>query len=231
MCGIFCLIDGLGIFKNNFVFNQFQKGKHRGPDNSQNLELGFGIKLGFHRLNINALDNFSDQPIIINNVALICNGEIYNYKELYKDLNIIPITSSDCEVIIHLYKAYGIEKTLQLIDGNFSFILYDMMIIDNESNKIFIARDPLGIRPLYVLRYKNNNINMDNYSFIFASELKMISEFYIEYQKNYNTNNPIYDKYSDNELSIMHFQPGTYSILEKKFITLSPWEESIKNKF
>ena len=115
MCGIFCLIDGLGTFRNDFVYKQFQKGKHRGPEHSQNLELGFGIKLGFHRLSINGFNNISNQPIIIDNIALICNGEIYNYKELYKDLNINPITDSNCEIIIHLYNLYGIEKTLQLL--------------------------------------------------------------------------------------------------------------------
>ena len=228
MCGIFCLIDGLGTFKNDFVYNQFQKGKHRGPEHSQNLELGFGIKLGFHRLGINGLNNISNQPIIIDNIALICNGEIYNYKELYKELNITPITDSDCEVIIHLYNRYGIEKTLQLLDGVFSFILYDMQIIDSESSKIVIARDPLGVRPLYVLRYTENINNEYIYSFVFASELKMISEFYSEIENNYKN---YYDIDIDYEnISIMHFTPGTYSILEKKFTTLAPWIETIKNK-
>ena len=62
------------------------------------------IVLGFHRLAINGLNAESNQPIVIENISLICNGEIYNYRELYASIGINPTTQSDCEVIIHLYK-------------------------------------------------------------------------------------------------------------------------------
>ena len=54
----------------------------------------------------------SNQPLIHNNIILICNGEIYNYKELAKMAHISLITNSDCEIIIHLYEKYGIDETL-----------------------------------------------------------------------------------------------------------------------
>ena len=220
MCGIFCMIDSTGTFNSTYIYKQFDKGKHRGPEHSQKLELGFGIKLGFHRLAINGLNNISSQPIIINNIALICNGEIYNYKELYNELNIIPVTESDCEVIIHLYLLFGIERTLQLLDGVFSFVLYDMRIIDTESNKLFIARDPLGVRPLYILR--NINVDKNEYIYTIASEVKMLSKFYsFLLDNNGNT---------ENILSVEQFKPGSYSLLEKNYTILSSWKETIINK-
>ena len=154
---------------------------------------------------------------------LICNGEIYNYKQLFKQLDIEPHTESDCEIIIHLYKQYGIEETLLLLDGVFSFLLYDMTITEDEPSKIFIARDPLGVRPLYILRPNNNNIYLKEVEnektpfFAIASEIKMISEFY-----NYSNFNEIY--------SLNSFIPGTYSKFEKSSKILSKWNEVIVNK-
>ena len=85
------------------------------------------IYMGFHRLAINGLNEKSNQPMKINDSAiLICNGEIYNYKELYKMMNdIVPKTGSDCEVIIYLYRKYGIEHAIKMLDGVFAFVLYD----------------------------------------------------------------------------------------------------------
>ena len=68
-------------------------------------------KFVFHRLAINGLDSGSMQPIQENDVTLICNGEIFNYKELYRALEIKPNTKSDCEIILHLYIRFGIERT------------------------------------------------------------------------------------------------------------------------
>ena len=102
------------------------------------------VTLGFHRLAINGLNNNSNQPLNIDNILLICNGEIYNYKELFSNLKITPSTQSDCEVIIHCYKKYGIEYTLELLDGVFAFILYD-----TEKNEIYCGRDIYGVRPMF----------------------------------------------------------------------------------
>ena len=82
---------------------------------------------------------------------MICNGEIYNYNELYETLNVSPTTDSDCEVIIHMYKKYGISQTVQMLDGVFAFIL-----VDTNTQQIFIARDTYGIRPLFVSVFKKD---------------------------------------------------------------------------
>ena len=73
-------------------------------------------------------------------------------------------SNSDCEVIIHLYKKYGIEQTLLMVDGVFAFVL-----IDNNINEIFISRDLYGVRPLFIRKFKK--------SWGFASELKQLIDF------------------------------------------------------
>tara|TARA_B110001450_G_scaffold74540_3_gene71038 strand:+ start:17 stop:1693 length:1677 start_codon:yes stop_codon:yes gene_type:complete len=161
MCGIFALINNCS--NNKIVENNFIKGKSRGPEFSI-LKNHKNIILGFHRLAINGLNTKSNQPFEINNCVLICNGEIYNFQQLAFDNNVTLETGSDCEIILHLYKLYGIEYTIQLLDGVFAFILYDI-----KKNLVFVGRDPYGVRPLYYF-YENNTIG-------FASEIKSLYTF------------------------------------------------------
>mgnify|MGYP000862206676 CR=1 FL=1 len=70
----------------------------------------------------------------------------YNFKTLYAIMEIDPTTGSDCEVIIHLYRQFGIVQTLQMLDGVFSFFLCDL-----RTTTMYVARDPYGVRPLYSL--------------------------------------------------------------------------------
>jgi asparagine synthase (glutamine-hydrolysing) len=161
MCGIFCFLNNI-IFSKENLDNNLMLGKKRGPDNTVSKIYSDNLYFGFHRLSINGLDEGSNQPIEIDNIKLICNGEIYNYKQLFNTMNIKPKTNSDCEIIIHLYKKYGIKQTLNMLDGVFAFILYD-----NE--KIYVSRDPHGVRPLYM--YKKEK------QIIFSSELKMINPY------------------------------------------------------
>ena len=171
MCGIFSIIGEETVGKqfgqdNTIVEYNFNQGKSRGPENSSLNLINNNVLLGFHRLAINGLDEVSNQPICVNGIYLICNGEIYNYQSIYKMLNVTPNTNSDCESIIHLYQKYGIQYTLQNLDGVFSFVLYDSNI-----SQFFIARDPLGVRPLFY-KYLNN-------TFICASLIKQISFYSI----------------------------------------------------
>jgi asparagine synthase (glutamine-hydrolysing) len=215
MCNIFALLNEPVDFNIDFIQQQFEKGKGRGPEDSKLLSLGYEVKFGFHRLAINGLNSKSNQPIFLDNIILICNGEIYNYKELYNQLDVTPVTDSDCEIIIHLYKSFGIEQTLQLIDGEFAFILYDMDFNHITGTKMFIARDPLGVRPLYILKPSRNNNDTD-FLFGFASELKMLSEFF-----NFHDYSLKYE--------LHHFKPGTFSVFEKTFKILSKWVQ-LENK-
>ena len=127
MCGIFAVLQKISSFNKSIsksiISKEFMKGQSRGPENSVLKEINNNLILGFHRLAINGLDDISNQPICIDGIYLICNGEIYNYKHILKNLNITPQTNSDCECIIHLYKKYGIQYTLENLDGVFSFLM------------------------------------------------------------------------------------------------------------
>lgn len=204
MCGIFALLNSRAHSQINMdmIIDIFNKGKNRGPESSKLLVYSNkDFLLGFHRLAINGLNEESNQPLVLNGIELICNGEIYNYKHLYKYMNITPETGSDCEVIIHLYLKYGMEQTLVMLDGEFAFVLYD-----NRQAKLFAARDPYGVRPLYKLV---NTGSADTCVEGFASELKMMEPFY-----NLNTTNSYLNQ----------FQPGTYSMLsydsDKKWVSI-----------
>jgi asparagine synthase (glutamine-hydrolysing) len=211
MCGIFSILNSENI-SLKIIKNEFEKGKNRGPEFSK-LEKYLKMTMGFHRLAINGLNNESNQPLIYKDIILICNGEIYNYKELYKMMNIIPNTESDCEVIIHLYIKFGIEQTLTMLDGVFSFILLDNRLTNDLINNVFIARDPFGVRPLYYLKCKSekdyNNINI----YGFASELKCLEKIY-NLTSNY---------------TIGQFKPGTYSIFQLSNKVNSIWKPELEN--
>ena len=214
MCGIFALLNNNNTFQSKFIEEQFLKGHKRGPENSRLMNMSIKTIFGFHRLAINGLNKESNQPIIINNISLICNGEIYNYKELYKLMNVKPQTDSDCEVIIHLYEAYGMEQTLQMLDGVFSFVLYDTKVNTLSSN-LYIARDPYGVRPLYQLVPFVFDTNVKENVMAVASELKVLQDFY-------NTLNQTH--------TIQQFLPGTYSYFTMPFQVSPEWEPQFQNR-
>ena len=143
MCGIFALLNKSTYLTPKFINDAFMNGKNRGPETSKYTFINSQTEFGFHRLAINGLNNASNQPIKINNIMLICNGEIYNYKELYQDLNIEKTTDSDCEIIIHLYNKYGIDYTLEVLDGVFAFALLDN--IDTLSTSVHLFSEFFAI--------------------------------------------------------------------------------------
>ena len=207
MCGIFALLNTTNERSQQIAINeQFNKGRNRGPEYSRIEHFHLQMAIGFHRLSINGLNSKSNQPIIYHNIVIICNGEIYNYKSLYDSMDVSPSTDSDCEVIIHLYIKYGIEQTLLMLDGVYSFVLYDYRENNNmeKANIVYVARDPLGVRPLYKLCHSN-------LFYGFASELKCLEHFYNE----------------NADYSVEQFTPGTYS----KFIyTDLRWTPEFENK-
>ena len=184
MCGIFCILNNDSITPQ--IEKSFIKGRHRGPEHSSiKYHDTLNLTLGFHRLAINGLNSESNQPICTKGIILICNGEIYNYRKLYKKNNLTPETDSDCEIIIHMYLLYGMEYTLNALDGVFAFIL-----IDTRNRTCFAARDPFGVRPLYTTYHPN----VYKETIEFASELKQLTD---------DTSN----KY------VAQFQPGSYQEL------------------
>lgn len=170
MCGIFAILNNS--YDKDLVESSFQRGKDRGPEYSS-IEFSSDSKtiLGFHRLAINGFhDDKSNQPLKLNDCSLICNGEIYNFKQLYKMCpHFKQKTKSDCEIIIHMYSKYGIKHTLQHIDGVFAFIL-----IDHKKNVVYVARDTYGVRPLFLF----DNSYTDDKTIFFSSELKSMVKLF-----------------------------------------------------
>lgn len=136
---------------------------HRGPDDDGYF-ISKKVMFGFRRLSIIDLDG-GQQPMFNEDrsIALICNGEIFNYKELKQKLTEKGhtfYTKCDVEVIIHLYEEYG-TGFLNQLNGQFSFAIYD-----KRKDILLLARDHVGIAPLFYTRHDN--------LFIFASEIKAI---------------------------------------------------------
>ncbi len=136
----------------------------RGPDH-ENLYHGIWTALGHRRLKIIDLSDESNQPFIDPNLGLILvfNGAIYNYKELRADLERSGYkfySKGDTEVILKAYHAWG-ENCVEKFNGMFAFVIYDQ-----KNNCVFMARDRLGIKPLYFYRTKD--------CLIFASSLPAI---------------------------------------------------------
>jgi len=204
MCGIFSIFNNDSQVPFEAINNSFMKGNGRGPEFST-LQKYYKVLLGFHRLAINGLNNESNQPLVINDIVLVCNGEIYNYKELYDLMQMKPTTESDCEVIIHLYLKYGIEQTLTMLDGEFSFVLLDNRITNSLCNNLYVARDPYGVRPLYCLRHRDYNDLIVG----FSSEMKTLIDI---------------STMNFSKFKIEQFIPGTYSVLQLSSLVNSTWE-------
>ena len=149
MCGIFGILDDSTITPE--ITTAFERGKPRGPESSS-ITVYENAIIGFHRLAINGLDVTSNQPFVKGDLVLTCNGEIYNFKELASENNITLSTNSDCEIILYLYRLFGIEYTLNVLDGVFAFSIYNM-----RTDELILARDPYGVRPLYIANDNNNN--------------------------------------------------------------------------
>jgi asparagine synthase (glutamine-hydrolysing) len=143
MCGI-----ALQFGKNTNetgLYNMLNLLDHRGPDSKNILKIQNNLIFGHTRLNIIDLSNRSNQPMYNKRCYLIFNGMIYNYLELKKILqkNYNFKTNSDTEVVLAAYLNWGINFFKKL-DGMFSIVIWD----DNKK-KLIIARDHLGIKPLY----------------------------------------------------------------------------------
>ena len=139
---------------------------HRGPDASglNRFDVaGTTVSLGHRRLSIIDLSAAADQPFVKDGLALTYNGEIYNYREIARDLanaGVRFVTASDTEVLLEAYRHWGVG-CLPRLRGMFAFAILEL-----RSGKMLLARDPFGIKPLFVLRRREGAI--------FASELKAI---------------------------------------------------------
>lgn len=162
MCSIMGF-TGKDISKKAFI-EGFEKTISRGPDMSRIVETPSGI-LGFHRLAIMDLEETGMQPFERDGDMAICNGELYGFREMKKELEKKGYdfrSDSDCELILPLYREYGTDMFSKL-DAEFAMIIYD-----SRKDSYIAARDPIGIRPLYFGRTEDGGM-------VFASEPKNIT--------------------------------------------------------
>jgi asparagine synthase (glutamine-hydrolysing) len=167
VCGF--LVSISEVKTNPLLWKQaFNSIHHRGPDSSKVKSYNknsLKIKFGFHRLAIvDHNNNSANQPFVTEKSILVFNGEIYNYKSLKRkliDKKIKFKTRSDTEVLIRYLEIFGLSKTLNDLDGMWSFVWF----LKSE-NKMFLARDRYGEKPLYYFK--------DSKHFIISSEIKAI---------------------------------------------------------
>jgi len=168
MCGIAGFID----FNKNSTLKTIHLLTdilhHRGPDDSGYSfyeELTFNVGLGHRRLSILDLSKQGHQPMLFEDLEIIYNGEIYNFKEIREELenyNYSFESSSDTEVILKAYHQWGI-KAVDKFNGMFAIAIYD-----KKNQKIVLIRDRAGVKPLYW--YFKDGL------FMFSSELKSFHE-------------------------------------------------------
>lgn len=167
---------------------------------------------GYHRLSINDPSSDGHQPFedpipcMISRHPqlhqrpkrkLLCNGEIYNWKDLVRDNEFGELdlqSGSDVEVILPMYHKYGIEGTLQRLAGDFAFVLTENTTSMRQKEvNVFVARDIFGTRPLWMVRRK------DCFFYMFVSELKGLPDYVV----------------GNESYEVINVPPGTYWSLQR----------------
>ena len=195
MCGIWCRIGS-----NNDPQDPTPWVKQleaRGPEGTRIININETVTMGFTRLAINGLTDAGMQPYTKGPLTWICNGEIYNSKEIEESLGLTN-TGSDCECIGELYMRHrdNLVAFARALDGVFAIALYDA-----ERQRLVVTRDPFGIRPLFIGCRPNTELSLANINnaavpvfhskfttLVFASELKALVPYFE---------------------SVLTFQPGT----------------------
>jgi len=167
MCGIAGFVSTTGVAEPsalNPVRRMTARMHNRGPD-AEGVWASEGVVLGHRRLAIVDLDARANQPMVSTDgrYTIVFNGEIYNFRELRRALEIDGValrTTSDTEVLLALFAREG-ERMLPRLRGMFAFAIWD-----RQSRELFLARDPYGIKPLYYTRTKEG--------LLFASQVKAL---------------------------------------------------------
>ena len=167
MCGIAGLVSNSGAVTDSArqgVRQMVTRMYARGPD-AEGVWAGDGVVLGHRRLAILDLDARANQPMLLNDgrYAIVFNGEIYNFRELRRELETDGVafrTTSDTEVLLVLFAREG-KHMLSRLRGMFALAIWDA-----QSRELFLARDPYGIKPLYYAR--------TGHGLVFASQVKAL---------------------------------------------------------
>ncbi len=172
MCGILATIN----FSPNIASEALEIMKHRGPDASGIFNYD-NLTLGHLRLSIQDLSEGANQPMFSydKRYVIIYNGEIYNHWDIRENelKEYVFKTSSDTETILALFIKYK-ENAVQYLNGIFAFV-----ILDKQENKIFVARDHFGVKPLYY--------HITDNQFICSSELKAMLPYHLDQEIDYES--------------------------------------------
>jgi asparagine synthase (glutamine-hydrolysing) len=210
MCGIV----GIYNFKKNVekynIYKMLKQIEHRGPDYN-NIYINKNIGLGHNLLKIQDISDLSHQPYVFKDLIIVYNGEIYNFKEIKKELEIKGykfFSEGDTEVLAKSFDYWGLSA-VKKFNGFFSIAIYN-----KKKKTISLIRDRVGIKPLYYY--------IDNNQLIFSSEIKAIFSQNNVY-KNLNLNTillsfssnlwlPYYNTFFE---KIKMLEPGTIIVFNK----------------
>ena len=213
MCGIAGIVNFDKSKINPEIANVVKNSlEHRGPDFSKVDYISENVTLIHTRLSIIDLDQRSNQPMYSKDkrYSIVFNGEIYNFKEIRKrleDKGVRFITDGDTEVLLEGFVEYG-SNILNLLRGQFAFAIYDSL-----EESFFLARDRVGIKPLY--------FSLVDDVFIFSSELKAIEN------SNINRFNADYDSYIS---YLRHLAVPTFKTGNKNISKLEPGQYLVVNR-
>ena len=169
MCGLLGVVDYKKSINTSLFREMLNSLKHRGPDD-EGLEVfsldSCSIFLGHRRLSIIDISSNGHQPMFYEHLALVYNGEVYNFKEIRQELILNGYSfdsNTDTEVILKSYHLWGIH-CVDKFRGMFAFAIYN-----SEQQEIIIFRDRVGVKPLYY--------SLTDDAFMFSSELKPLMNY------------------------------------------------------
>jgi asparagine synthase (glutamine-hydrolysing) len=228
MCGLIGVIGINSLFKVEKMISVLL---HRGPDGRGIWNPVDEISFGHLRLSINDLSSAGLQPYLSNDdkIAVMVNGEIYNYNELKKQLESLGCSfksSSDSEVVLHAWLLWG-KDCFKKFNGMFAIAIYDL-----KTDELILARDRIGIKPLYYSFHNNE--------FVFASEIKAILKVkprsFVKPNQDAMLQYLVYQNFR-NDLSlfknVLLLQAGSFLVLkQKKHLSIHKfWDISEKKSF
>lgn len=194
MCAIFSYYSKNPLLKNqlNNIERSFQRLEQRWPDASSFQKITSEILIWFHRLALMDLSDDGMQPFLFqdNNstIYVTCNGEIYNSHDIIQQHWFQTTSTSDCEVIGHLFIQGWIEHVLSTIHGEFACTI--TQVFEDGSYNYYVFRDPIGVRPLFVGRLTDGWM-------VYASELKAIYDLSDDIHQYTPGHYSIYDSHTD----------------------------------
>lgn len=189
MCGIWAYIGNVARLQAETASQCTKTLLPRGPESINTGVFANGsAHLGFTRLAINGLHPSGMQPMTYGRIHWICNGEIYNWKELRDRHQLECASDSDCSVLGPLWEKFRDRPTqfFQALDGVFA-----ILIVDEETGSVIVGRDPYGVRPLFYRQFAD--------AIAFGSEMKSLLPI------------PAVAGFSDSNAVVSIFQPGSWA--------------------